>query len=54
MGKGGRERVGRGMGRDSRQRGWGKGIERGLGGEWGDSRERGRGKGAERGGGERG
>ena len=28
MGKGGRERVGRGMGRDGREREWGKGWQR--------------------------
>ena len=44
MGKGGRERVGRGMGRDSRERRWGKGVERGLGGEWGETVGRGGGE----------
>ena len=44
MGKGGRERVGRGMGRDSRQRGRGKGVEKGLGGEWGETVGRGGGE----------
>ena len=46
MEKGGRERVGRvgGMGRDGRERGWGKGVERGLGGEWGETVGRGGGE----------
>ena len=44
MGKGGRERVGRGMERDSRERRWGKGVERGLGGEWGEMVGRGGGE----------